>query len=205
MPLHQYKAGTIRRGAICAALAALLLPGCGGYLSGQWPNLAEGFEDAAERDEALADTEAAQEAAPEPHPVPAPPLPEMTISQETLTDMTARLDEAAALIAEARQAYEAARAAFLAKVKDGAQVDARGEWLTAQLKLTALSRSGDGLPPLLQDLRPVAQECRPEDGAGDEAPVCELSRRAEDTAASLADYLEEERRFLTAQDPAGAP
>jgi hypothetical protein len=211
MQLYLKEPMAIRGRAICALLTVFLLSGCGGYFSGQWPNLAEGFADAAERDEALA--EAASEP-PEPAAAvaaaaspaeSAPPEPEVTLSPEDIAGLAARLDAADGAIAEERQAYVAAKVNFLARgkegTKEGVEEAARGRWLTAQLRLTGLSRSGDGLIPLLQELQPAARHCP----GNEQDEICALWRRAEDAAAALAAYLAEQRRFLAAQDPAGPP
>ncbi len=218
MQMYLKKSSRIGGGAICALFAALLLQGCGGYFSGQWPNLAEGFEDAAERDAALASVsepvdggQATAEPAPregDPDPVQevaanmvaaalpeTPDSPEPQVSPEFTASQQAAFDEATGAIAAARQAYEAAKADFTDGTRDGA----RGRWLTAQLKLTGLSRAGDGLDPVLEKLRPVAREC----AVDDMAEICDLSRRARDAATALGAYLTQERLSLTAQDPAG--
>lgn len=214
MRMYLKKSSRIGAGAVCALFAALLLQGCGGYFSGQWPNLAEGFEDAAERDAALAsvselveESEATTEPAPreaEQDPVqemaPGPSTetsesPEPQVSPEFMASLQAAFDEATGAIAAARQAYEAAKGDFT----DGTQDGARGRWLTAQLKLTGLSRAGDGLNPVLEKLRPAAREC----AVDDMAEICHLSRRARDAATALGAYLAQERLSLTAQDPAG--
>ena len=218
MRMYLKKSPRIGGGRVCALFAALLLQGCGGYFSGQWPNLAEGFEDAAERDAALAsvgqlveESDAIAEPAPQPGPQEpgpevalgmdsaAPPeaakTPEPQVSGELTASLQAAFDEATGAIAAARQAYEAAKAA----IADGAPDGARGRWLTAQLKLTALSRAGDGLNPVVAKLQPVAREC----DVGHMADICALSRRARDAATALGAYLTQERLSLSAQDPAG--
>lgn len=216
--MHLKKSPRIGGGAICALFAALLLQGCGGYFSGQWPNLAEGFEDAAERDAALAsvnqlveESEAPAEPAPQPSPqepdpdpvqdvalgapVVAAEAPELQVSPEFTAALQGAFDEATGAIGNARQAYEAAKAAFAGGARDGA----RGRWLTAQLKLTGLSRAGDGLNPVLEKLQPAARAC----GAHHMAEICDLSRRVRDAATALGAYLTEERLSLADQDPAG--
>lgn len=202
-----------------AVLLSGCLSGCGGYFSGQWPNLAEGFEDAAERDAALAavnqlvDEKAGALAAepqaqvqapdsdpdPDPYPDPVPPeaprTPEPLISSQALAALRLELDDAVSAIASARQAYEDAKAAFT----EGAEDRARGRWLTAQMKLTGLNRAAGGLDPVHRKLQPAARQCR----AQDSRPVCKLARRASDAADDLAAYLAGERQFLIAETPAG--
>lgn len=214
MQMYLKKSSRIGGGAICALFAALLLQGCGGYFSGQWPNLAEGFKDAAERDAALAsvselvegseataepapqeaDSDPVQEVAPG-APTETSDSPEPQVSPEFMASLQAAFDEATGAIAAARQAYEEAKGDFT----DGTQDGARGRWLTAQLKLTGLSRAGDGLNPVLEKLQPAAREC----GVDDMAEICDLSRRVRDAATALGAYLTQERLSLTAQDPAG--
>lgn len=213
----------IRGRVFCTLFLAFLLPGCGGYFSGQWPNLAEGFEDAAERDAALAAVgqlanegdageadvaPVAQETGQGPAPDSAGPpgatvssqpaqpqeSPVSPLSPETLAGLTVELENATNAIAEARQAYEDAKAAFMGDNENRT----RGRWLTAQLKLTALSRAGDGLSPVLGKLRPIAREC----GSHDDAAACGLGLRAANAAAAVAAYLARERLYLADQDPA---
>lgn len=214
MRMYLKKSSRIGGGAICALFAALLLQGCGGYFSGQWPNLAEGFEDAAERDAALASVSELVEgseaiAEPAPQEADSDPVQEMApgattpvaepadfeVSAEFAASLQAAFDEATGAIAAARQAYEEAKADFT----DGTQDGARGRWLTAQLRLTGLSRAGDGLNPVLEKLQAVAREC----GTDDMADICGLSRRVTDAASGLGAYLTQERLSLMAQDPAG--
>lgn len=198
--------------------AALLLSGCGGYFSGEWPNLAEGFADAAERDAALEDAAAdpdglpveapqpvAEPVVPAPAPVPLPaeqaPEQEPTIFPETVEEFAARLDAATEVIAGERKAYEVARVTFL----EGSQEEeaARGRWLTAQLKLSGLSRAGSPLETLQAEL-PLTDVCPQDDNAEDDNEACRLARRIEKTAVDLDAYLAEERAFLISMDPAGS-
>lgn len=199
--------------AFGVTLAALLLAGCGGYFANEWPNLAEGFADAAERDAALAeaatgresDLEAVSVSETEPEagealpsnaaPVAAAPL-SMQLLPEEIQRLGAELEGAVRAIALERQAYEGARKTFLDGDRD--EEAARGRWLTAQLKLSGLSRTGNPLESISADL-PLAEAC-----AGDEdSETCALARRAAKASADLTTYLAEERTFLAVRDPAG--
>lgn len=216
MPLnrdqHRARLWTRRGRAIGATFAALLLAGCGGYFSGEWPNLAEGFADAAERDaalEAAADFEVAPGAAPaeaaqavaapgevaEPSPEPGPE-PALELSPEEILRLATGLEAASLAVEAAQQDYLDARADFLDGPR-GAHDGARGRWLTAQMKLTSLSRAADALGPILAEL-PLAKACAGDNG-GD---TCALARRADAANAGIVAYLAAERAFLTAQDPA---
>lgn len=207
---------TKRYRAFGVTLAALLLAGCGGYFANEWPNLAEGFADAAERDAALeeaatgreSDLEPVSEAEPEPAPEAGEALPSnaapvaaappsMQLLPEEIQRLGAELEVAARAIALERQAYEGARKAFLGG--DQKEEAARGRWLTAQLKLSGLSRTGNPLESISADL-PLADAC----AGGEDSETCALARRAAKASADLTTYLAEERTFLAARDPAGS-
>lgn len=220
MPKNITNIRAFRGRAIAAVFAALSLTGCGGYFSDEWPNLAEGFADAAERDAALGDTVGEPESGAQPvasadlipeeaapavavaTPAPAP-QPTINLTPEEMLQLALDFEVAADKIEAGRQAYLAARAAITV----GSNVGAKGRWLTAQLELTGLNRAGAGLDPILAKL-PVAEVCAAGEGGdagqiGETGEACALARRARDTSANLAAYLVEERRHLLDQEPAG--
>lgn len=184
--------------SIIVAMTLGLVPGaCGGYFSGNWPDISKGF-DVPDGPEPASGTEPE----PEQEPMVEPGLVgsdiEVVVDAPELAPIVRRHQALIDSVGGQREAFEAAReAASDADDGDGEEGGDATERLrlTTQLELSRLSRLSDGFGDLLAVVGGVREAAMSDGPLADQADS--LSARIEVERSELIDYIVAERAKLT--------